>query len=198
MIYKFNIERVHGNRADIGILGAGIMGCCLALEIAQRGYRVDLIDLMSTPMNGASLHNEGKLHLGFLYANDPLQETHGLMAQGSLVFSNIIKKLSGYGADSLIPSKPFHYFVPIDSQLEMAAINNHFHEVEKTIHKMIQSSGNLYLDRRIDRYYERNSSSYHNSMFSPSITLGSFRTEERSVSTVAVADILRQAIKNVP
>ena len=36
--------------ADVGILGAGIMGCCLALELAQRGYKFDLIDLASTPM----------------------------------------------------------------------------------------------------------------------------------------------------
>lgn len=182
--------------ADIGILGAGILGCCLALELAQRGYRVKLIDLASTPMTGASLHNEGKLHLGFVYANDPLKETHGLMLRGSLAFSRIIEKLSGYGAASFLPSQPFHYFVPIDSQLDMIAIENHFQEVEEAIHEVTRISGNLYLDHGVDRYYERNSSSDHGSMFFPSLTLGSFRTEERSVSPVAVANILSRAIKN--
>ncbi len=172
------------------------MGCCLALELAQRGYRVDLIDLASAPMTGASLHNEGKLHLGFVYANDPLKETHGLMLRGSLAFSHIVEKLSGYGADSLISSEPFHYFVPIDSQLDMVSINNHFHKVEEAIYEVTRNSGNLYLDHRFDRYYERNSSSYHASMFSQSLTLGSFRTEERSVSTIAVANILCRAIKS--
>ena len=96
------------SHADIGIMGAGIMGCCLALELAQRGHRVDLIDLAPTPMTGASLHNEGKLHLGFVYANDPLKKTHGLMLRGSLTFSRIIERLTGYGADSFLPSEPFH------------------------------------------------------------------------------------------
>jgi glycine/D-amino acid oxidase-like deaminating enzyme len=59
------------SRSDVGVLGAGIMGCCLALELAQRGRRVDLLDLAPAPMTGASLHNEGKLHLGFVYAKDP-------------------------------------------------------------------------------------------------------------------------------
>lgn len=174
------------------------MGCCLALELGQRGYRVDLIDLASKPMTGASLHNEGKLHLGFVYAKDPLKETHDLMLRGSLAFSRIIEKLSGFGAEYFMPSQPFHYFVPIDSLLDMSAIENHFHEVEKAIYEVTQNSGALYLDRKIDRYFEHNSSSYHNSVFSPTLTLGSFRTEERSVSTVVVADILYRAIQNQP
>ncbi len=35
----------HPYRADVGVLGAGIMGCCLALELAQQGFKIDLIDL---------------------------------------------------------------------------------------------------------------------------------------------------------
>lgn len=189
---------INGRPPDIGVLGAGIMGCCLALELAQRGYRVELVDLAPTPMTGASLHNEGKLHLGFVYANDPLKETHGLMLRGSLAFSRIIEKLSGYGAASLLPSRPFHYFVPVDSQLDMIAIEDHFQEVEEAIHEVTRNSGSLYLDRPADRYYERNSSSDHGSMFSPGLTLGSFRTEERSVSPIAVADILSRAIEDQP
>lgn len=184
--------------STIGILGAGIMGCCLALELAQRGYRVDLIDLASAPMTGASLHNEGKLHLGFVYAKDPLKATHHLMLRGSLAFLRILKKLTGCGAETLMPSQPFHYLVPIDSQLDLVAINHHFQEVEEAIHEVSRNSGDLYLGRRIDRYYERNSSSYHSSMFSPRLTLGSFRTEELSISTAAVANILCRAIKNQP
>ena len=182
-------------RVDVGILGAGIMGCCLALELAQRGRRVDLIDLASRPMTGASLHNEGKLHLGFVYANDPLKATHRLMVRGSLAFSRIIKKLSGYDADALIPSQPFHYFVPIDSMLDLAVIQKHFQEVEEAIHQELRNSGDLYLGRRIDHYYERNASEYHSRIFSPVLTLGSFRTEELSVSPIAVANILCRAIR---
>lgn len=186
------------NRADIGILGAGIMGCCLALDLGQRGHRVDLIECASAPMTGASLHNEGKLHLGFVYANDPLKATHGLMLRGSLTFSRIIERLTRCGVAFLRPSKPFHYFVPVDSQLDLATIDDHFHEVEEAIHEVTRSSGDLYLGHKIDRYHKRNSSRFHERLFSSNLTLGSFRTEERSISPVAVSCALRRAIKNQP
>ncbi|MCP4714222.1 MAG: FAD-dependent oxidoreductase [Deltaproteobacteria bacterium] len=94
-IYKLMMAS-HINKSEIGILGAGIMGCCLALEPAKRGYRVDLIDRSFEPMIGASLHNEGKLNLGFVYANDPLKRTHGLMLRRYLAFSRIIKCEAGH------------------------------------------------------------------------------------------------------
>ena len=90
------------DHSEIAVLGAGIMGCCLALDLAQRGHRVDLIEYASEPMTGASLHNEGKLHLGFVYANDPLKATHGLMLRGSLAFSRIIERLTGMETSSLV------------------------------------------------------------------------------------------------
>lgn len=184
--------------AEVGILGAGIMGCCLALALARRGHKVDLIDLASTPMTGASLHNEGKLHLGFVYAKDPLKKTHGMMVRGSLAFCRILEELTGCGADSLTPSRPFHYFVPVDSQLDLDAIADHFQQVEECICEETRSSGNLYMGRKVDRYHERNSSSDHGSLFSRDLTLGSFRTAEISVSPVAVAAILRRAIECQP
>jgi glycine/D-amino acid oxidase-like deaminating enzyme len=186
------------DRSDVGVLGAGIMGCCLALELAHRGYGVDLIERASAPMTGASLHNEGKLHLGFVYANDPLKETHGLMARGSMCFSRIIERLTGVRAAGLAPSRPFHYFVPVDSQLRLSAIHDHFHEVEAAIREVHRSTGDRYLDLEIDRYFERNSSDDHESLFSPDLTLGSFRTCERSVSPTAVADALTRAVRNHP
>ena len=174
------------------------MGCCLALELARRGCKVDLIERAPAPMTGASLHNEGKLHLGFVYANDPLKKTHGLMVRGSLSFARIIENLTGCNAADLASSRPFHYFVPVDSQLDVAAIHHHFHEVEKTIRDVSRSTGDSYLDLKTDCFFERNSSRDHESMFAPGMTLGSFRTEERSVSPLAVAKALTRAVSNSP
>mgnify|MGYP003976720697 CR=1 FL=1 len=174
------------------------MGCCLALELAQRGYRVDLVDLGSAPMTGASLHNEGKLHLGYVYANDPLKITHGLMLRGSLAFSHIIEKLTGCAAEALSSSQPFQYYVPIDSQLSMTAIGDHFHEVEQAIHEQIKNFGHLYFNRKYDRYFKQNLPDAHCNSFSPELTLGSFKTEERSVCTADVANILCRAVGKEP
>lgn len=186
------------NNREIGVLGAGLMGCCLALELAQRGYRVDLIERASMPMTGASLHNEGKLHLGFVYANDPLKKTYGLMLRGSLAFMPILGRLTGCCAADLKPSQPFHYFVPRDSQLDMAAIEDHFQKIKAGVREYAQSNAGLYLERRIDRCYQRNPSSVHERLFSARLTQGSFATEEQSISLVALARILRGAIKKQP
>ena len=189
---------VKRHRADIGVLGAGIMGSCLALELAQRGYGVDLIDLAAVPMTGASLHNEGKLHLGFVYAKDPLKATHQVMLRGSLAFARILEKLTGCREEALMASRPFHYYVPLDSQVDLAGIEKHFQDVETVIHEETRASGDRYLGRRIGLFHERNGLDDHRRRFSPERTLGSFRTEERSVSTVAVAGLLRQAIAEEP
>lgn len=182
------------NGSDIGVLGAGIMGCCLALELSRRGYRVYLIDLADRPMRGTSLHNEGKLHLGFVYANDPTGETFRLMVRGSMSFAAILERLTGTGPDSLGISEPFHYFLPVDSQLDMAGIGSHFEKVEQEIIRIRNESGCLYLGHDPGRYFVRNSADDHARLFAPEKTLGSFRTLERSVSTVAVADCLIRAI----
>ncbi len=183
------------NHSKIAILGAGIMGSCLALELAQRGHTVDLFDMASTPMTGASLNNEGKLHLGFVYAKDPLKDTHKIMVRGSLSFQQIIEKLTGQPVDAIIPSVPFHYFVPNDSQLTLNEILNHFDDVQTTVNQAIKIFDSKYLDVSEKFYFTKNSPDFHEKYFSKTQTLGSFRTEERSVSTPAVASILTEAIK---
>ena len=192
--YTANIFKMDNSK--IGILGAGIMGCCLALELAQRGHCVDLYELASTPMTGASLNNEGKLHLGYVYAKDPIKDTHKLMIRGSLAFTRIIKKLTGQSVEALHPSEPFQYFIPNDSQLTMKEIFNHFNEVQLTIDQTINATKDQYLNVSADTHFTRNSLNIHENYFSSKYTLGSFSTEERSVSTSAVANILTEAIKN--
>jgi len=182
----------------LAVLGAGIMGCCLALELSSRGHRVVLLDRAPVPMTGASLHNEGKLHLGFVYASDPLKATHALLARGSLTFTPILERLTGQGPSAYGESLPFHYFVPKDSQLGMAAILEHFCAVENAIQALLRHSDNTYLGRRHERYHAQNSAGEHKRLFSDKTTLGSIRTEERSVSPAAVANILRRAIASDP
>lgn len=186
------------SQAKIGVLGAGLMGCCLALELAQRGCSVTLIDAAETCMAGASLHNEGKLHLGFVYAKDPSRLTHGLMLRGSLSFARIIEKLTGCCAEELSTSKPFHYFVPISSQLTLNQIEEHFVSVEQNFLALSRETGDCYLGQSFEGVFERNSDDCHVELFSPELTLGSFRTEERSISTTALAGIIRQAVARQP
>ena len=58
------------NKKRIAILGAGGFGAYLALELEARGYQIKLFEEHSEPVRKASLVNEGKIHLGFIYAMD--------------------------------------------------------------------------------------------------------------------------------
>src|SRR5262249_31158387 len=62
--------RMIRRRAGVLILGAGLLGSGVALELARQGHEVTLLDQDARAMNRASLRNEGKIHLGLIYAND--------------------------------------------------------------------------------------------------------------------------------
>ncbi len=70
----------------IAILGAGGAGACAALELANRGYAVDLYDENPEPLTRASRNNEGKVHLGLVYAKDPSLATARAMIHGAIHF----------------------------------------------------------------------------------------------------------------
>src|ERR1043165_207505 len=59
----------------VAILGGGMFGVCAALELAHRGQRVVLVEGALDLLEGAGRWNEGKIHLGFLYAGDPSLST---------------------------------------------------------------------------------------------------------------------------
>lgn len=171
------------------------MGSCLALELAQRGYLVDLYEIASKPITGASLNNEGKLHLGFVYAKDPLKDTHKVMIRGSLSFKGIIEKLTGQSVGTTFDSVPFQYFIPNDSQLTINEILNHFDAVQSQINKTIKSDHNLYIKASEKYYFKKNLSEIHNKFFSQQYTHNSISTNEISISTNVIASILTEALR---
>jgi glycerol-3-phosphate dehydrogenase len=52
----------------VGVLGGGLQGCCVALELASRGVPVTLIDENGELLTRTAVANEGKVHLGYMYA----------------------------------------------------------------------------------------------------------------------------------
>src|SRR5262249_40907606 len=53
---------------------------------ARRGHGVDLYDERAEAMAGASGNNEGKIHLGLIYARDPSMQSAQTMIQGAVHF----------------------------------------------------------------------------------------------------------------
>src|SRR6478752_7676464 len=121
------IER---SRVNVAILGAGLTGVGTALELARHGISVTLVDQDEYPMNRASLRNEGKIHLGLIYANDRTLNTARIQLQGALRFRSILARWIGRRADRLRRSTPFMYLVANDSSLSVERLAGHYAAVQ--------------------------------------------------------------------
>lgn len=55
------------SQADIVIIGGGIMGCSIALHLAQPGRTIILIEQADSLLAGASWYNQARVHSGYHY-----------------------------------------------------------------------------------------------------------------------------------
>ena len=72
---------------QVAVLGGGLQGCCTALALAESGVRVTLFDRNEQLLSRAAVANEGKIHLGYMYAGDPSLSTARTMMRGALAFA---------------------------------------------------------------------------------------------------------------
>ncbi len=94
------------------VLGAGLAGVCTALALRRRGRRVTIIDQAADCLQRASLRNEGKIHLGLVYANDPSARTAALMLEAAFRFDRAVEGLVGRPVDwAGLRSSAFRYAV---------------------------------------------------------------------------------------
>ena len=100
----------------VGVLGGGLQGCCTALALADRGIRVTVLDKNNVLLRRAAIANEGKIHLGYMYAGDPTLSTAKAMMAGALSFAPFLERYLGQPAHSFSLSVPATYIVHRDSQ----------------------------------------------------------------------------------
>ena len=81
------------SRRRVAVLGAGIMGCSVAIQLARRGFDVTVFDRETAPMAAASRWNEGKIHLGYIYGADPTLDTARHLLTGGLLFADRLREL---------------------------------------------------------------------------------------------------------
>lgn len=179
-------------RKRIAVLGAGIQGSCTALELADRGHEVDLYDKEEMPLTKASLWNEGKIHLGFTYANDPSKHTAARMIRGSLGFWDDLSRW--IDLDDSVLSDPFNYIVHKDSLLNVETVDKYFSEVSELYKKLKSATGKAYLNQRSKLNYEKMDDSEIDEKYNRAHLQAVFRTPERSVDPQIIARKLRASI----
>ena len=94
---------------DVAVIGAGLAGSCAALALSRAGMQVVVVERDVRPMNRASLRNEGKIHLGLIYALD--RPTAAQQLAGALSFRRTLRQLVGSRVHAVSIATPFTYLV---------------------------------------------------------------------------------------
>jgi|SRR5438309_6693722 len=188
--------RVSRNRrAAIAVLGAGLTGVATALELARRDVHVTLVDQDPRAVNRASLRNEGKIHLGLIYANDRTLASARLQLEGALSFRSLLSRWIGPRADTLPLSTPYVYLVARDSLLTVDQLEQHYAAVESLYREHVRHDPGIdYLGSRPTRLYERCPPGGVPQPFNMDHFIGGFLTQELAIDTDALARALRDAV----
>jgi len=182
----------------VAVLGAGLQGSCIALALARHGVEVDLVDRADTPMTGASRHNEGKVHLGYVYANDPTRRTARTMIEGALEFGPLLRAWVGDDLDGVACAAPFSYVVHRDSLLDVAEVEQHFDDCHAIALELLDGREPDYFggDPRIPP--RRLSASESAPYFDPATALAAYATSELAVEPGSLATVVRRALARTP
>jgi hypothetical protein len=110
-------------KPSVAVLGGGLQGCCVALALAERGCAVVLFDRNDALLSRTAVANEGKIHLGYMYAGDPSLATARMMMQGALAFAPFIRRYIKNRENVLATSNPAAYVVHRDSQHDVEEVS---------------------------------------------------------------------------
>jgi hypothetical protein len=177
----------------VAVLGAGLQGTCVALELAARGVAVDLYDRNDACITQAGFWNEGKIHLGFTYANDRSLRTARLMAEGALLFDRTMERWLGTGIASIGLSPPFDYILHRDSMADREQVLGHFTKVVDYVREIAAARGLTYLGedgRAVSFHVAANGGG----TYDPAVAKSVLSTTERSIGTQVLAHALGQRV----
>jgi glycine/D-amino acid oxidase-like deaminating enzyme len=178
----------------VGVLGGGLQGCCVALSLAERGIYVTLFDRNDQLLSRAAVANEGKIHLGYMYANDPSQSTARLMMQGALAFAPFFARHLGVAKDSMTVSRPAAYVVHRDSQRTPQQVSGYLATVHALICEASGGRSDAYFGRELSEVPRMWSPAERETQFDPQVALAAFDTPEVAIDPVALAAAVRDRI----
>jgi glycine/D-amino acid oxidase-like deaminating enzyme len=177
----------------VAVLGGGLQGCCIALELASRGLPVTLVDENADLLTRTAVANEGKVHLGYMYAADPSLRTARRMASGALAFAPFLRRHLGTEV-ALATSSPAAYAVHRDSQRDATAVARYLDAVHDLVAEAATVPGAAYLGDDPAAPVRRWSASEVAEVFDPTEAVAVFESPEVAIDPVALAVLLRARI----
>jgi len=186
---------MNSRRAEVLVLGAGLQGTGVALELARRGIPCTLVDQDELPLNRASLRNEGKIHLGLIYANDRSLATAQLQLDGALCFRSIVTGWVGSDAEWLSRSTPFYYLIAEDSVVAPDDLAHHYRVLGTRCRQLLDQDARLdYLGAKPQLLARALSPEEISERFNPGRFSAGFATPELAIDPEIMAKRLRRAV----
>jgi glycine/D-amino acid oxidase-like deaminating enzyme len=185
-----------GSTEEVSIIGGGIQGVTAALALAERGIRSRILERGERILRGASYRNEGKVHLGFVYALDNTGATARRMVEGALTFSDLIESWCGEVDWASNCSEGFDYCVVDAGLADSDALGRHYEEVASMIEAASSELGDNYLGSSARVEPVRHHGSHP--LLAGDLSGDWFSTPERSVDPRALCDWLTRAIASNP
>jgi len=179
----------------VAVIGGGIQGCTVALELADRGFRVDLFDVADSLLTAASRNNEGKVHLGFVYAADPTLRTARLMMRGASVFAPTLRRWLGRDFDAISVSTPFIYAVHRNSQRTPTELAATYQAISAMASSTLTGDGEYF--GRSHPGHLRRLESDELGVYGPEI-VAAFETSELAIDPDGLSDALRRVVMDHP
>jgi glycine/D-amino acid oxidase-like deaminating enzyme len=171
----------------VAVVGGGIVGTLSALLLARRGHRVDLYERDAELWSGASAVNEGKVHLGGVYALGGAR-THEVMMRGAVAFAPCVEAAIGQSVDwDAVAGDPFEHLVAPDSLVSVDNLRSAYTAINDRAARVIAPT-DRYLGRRVDHIVEPHPRR------DADTGLTAFATRERAVDPLRLRALVLEAI----
>lgn len=176
------------------VLGGGMQGCCVALMLSKLGFQVKLYDKSTALMRRASANQEGKIHLGFVYARDQKMVTARTMIEHAMQFAPALESLIGPIDWEPHLSERFYCGIHGDSSITLDAHFRHFKALQEIYEEVLDDAHCHYLGRRPQRIWREDTPL----CFVGKSLVNAVYTEESAVHPGWMRNIIINAIKSNP
>lgn len=172
------------------------MGCATALQLARRGVAVTIFDAADRVMARASRWNEGKIHLGYLYAGDRTLNTARRLMPGGLAFRRLTEALLEQSIAPAIGDHDEVYLVHRASVASPGATADYLRAVASLVREHPEATGSVAPEA--GRAPETLAPAALARLTDSADVVAGFRVAERSVSTNWIADRLDAVVAATP
>ena len=166
----------------------------MALALAERGIDVTLFDRNAQLLSRTAIANEGKVHLGYMYANDPGFSTARMMMQGALAFAPFFERHLGLAGNAMAVSRPAAYVVHRDSQRSPEDVSQYLSTVHALIRETSRERRDAYFGRDLDADLRMWSAAEREQQFDPQVAVAAYDTPEVAIDPVALAEAVRRRV----